>query len=234
MSQEIQHETYDDAERIKSEPTGLLSRDNRNHHKKQAIILEAVSAEQGDRVLEVGCGHGLHARRYADRFEYVGVDLSASLVDVCRTAASEWPVDATFKQMDAMTLDWPAEEFDAVVGTAILHHLGDPQGALEEWARVVKPGGTVVVMEPNPMFPKDLVETYTRPEEYNKRYIFPWRLRRTLADLEGVSWRVEPRIYTLPWPRRLHGVYDRVDGMVRRVPGVRWAGQMLLIELQVE
>lgn len=232
MSLDTQREKYDDASRIKSEPTGLLSRDNRNHRKKQNVIMDQLNAPPGGRLLEVGCGHGLHARWYAQQYKYIGTDLSPSLIKECRRRARAWKSSPEFEVMDALELQYPDDHFDAVVGTAILHHLSEQAIALREWLRVTQPDGVVALMEPNPLFPKDFVETYIRPEEFNKRFIFPWRLRRTLDELDGVSWTVEPRIYTIPWPERLHGLYNRFDALARRLPMFRWGSQMLLIHVE--
>lgn len=230
---DVQREHYDGADEIGSDPFHLLDRDNRNHAKKQRIILDRVQADAGDRVLEVGCGDGLHAPGYAQRYEYAGIDLSQSLVEQTRervdAVADRW----TVRQADALDLEWRDDEFGAVVGTAILHHLPDYQRALAEWVRVTESGGSVTLMEPNALFPKDLLTAYAVEAERHKRQMFPWRLKDTLAAVDGADWTVDPRIYTPPWPERAAGVFDRVDELVRRLPGARWASQMLLIHGEV-
>lgn len=227
---DLQKEFYDDANRIRSDPFGWLERDNRNHRKKQYLVLDRVRADYGDQVLEVGCGHGLHAQRYDHRFNYYGCDISQSLVDETRRRTSS---RACVKVLDATDLPMPDGYFQAVVGNAILHHMRDPADALVEWCRVVRPGGSVTITEPNYLFPKDFLETHLLEEEQHKRHMAPWRLRRILADLPHDA-TVEPVIYTLPWPSMLHGFYDRIDAALSRVPGVRWAAQMLLIHVEVE
>jgi len=229
MTDDIQHETYADANRIKSDPFGILSRDNRNHRKKLQRVLAHVHADPGDRVLEVGCGHGIHARRYAERFDYTGIDISDSLV---AETDARTPTDATVRCGDAMDILAPDNSFQAVVGNAVLHHMADFETALREWCRVVTPGGSVTLTEPNYLFPKDFIETHVLAEERHKRNMAPWRLRRLLDSLP-YDYTVQPFLYTLPWPESLHGVYDGVDNLLSRVPGVRWTAQMLLIHIQV-
>lgn len=226
---DIQHDAYDDARRVSSDALGILPRDNRNHRKKQRIILDTTHAGRGDRVLEVGCGHGLHANQYAERYDYVGVDLSSGLVDATR---NRLPADAAVHQMDATQLAFDSGAFDAVVGTAILHHLDDQAGALREWLRVTRPGGTVTLMEPNYLFPKALVSAHVVPAERAKVGMAPWRVRRRLEAL-GVPYRHGPRLWTPPWPTRLHDTYDSLDAGVRRLPGLRWLSMMQLIHLEV-
>lgn len=225
---DLQYEAYKSATKIKSDPLGLIDRDNRNHRKKQRIILDTVNAAPGDPVLEVGCGHGLHATGYADRFDYYGVDISPSLADETRAKIASGEVYVS----DASSLPFDDGSVTAVVGAAILHHVPDQAAALEEWCRVVEPGGSVTLMEPNPAFPKDFIQSLVLPEERHVRDVLPWRLRRTLESISAETWRHEPRIYTLPWPAAAHGLYDRIDAAATRVPITRWASQMQLVHIE--
>lgn len=225
---DVQRRAYENADAVYSDPFGLISRDNRNHQKKQTIIMEQTRAQPGDAVLEVGCGHGLHTERYARHFEMDAIDLSHALV--AETAARV--PDATVCQMDARQLDYPDDRFAAVVGTAILHHLADPAAALAEWLRVTKPGGSVTLMEPNVLFPKDLLFSQFIPEERHKINMLPWRLERTL-DAVADEWRLEPRLYTPPWPGRAAPLFDRIDSWAAGLPGAEWVSQMLLIHVEV-
>lgn len=230
---ETQREHYDGESEIGSDPFHILNRDNRNHRKKQEIILDALQAESGDRILEVGCGDGLHAQRYAKQFHYTGVDISQSLVERTRQRVDDVTDQWTVRRCNALDLDWRDDEFASVVGTAILHHLSDQRRALREWIRVTKPGGSVTLMEPNYLFPKDLITAHLVEAERNKTKMAPWRLSDSLDSL-GQDYRIETRIYTPPWPQRLFAVYDRLDDMVARVPLARWLSQMLLIHIEVE
>lgn len=222
-----QHDAYDTATEVTSGPLGL-ARDNRNHRKKQALILDETTAEPGARVLEVGCGHGLHAPGYAAEFDTVHIDLSDSLVASTRERLTDYPT-AEVRQMDAMALEFPDDHFDAVVGTAILHHLHDAEAALREWARVTRSGGDVTLMEPNYLFPQAFLTTHLVPEERHKRQMAPWRIRRTMADVPGRA-RVEPRLYAPPVES---AVCDWFDALGRWMTGARWLSQMLLLQLRL-
>lgn len=220
---------YDDATEITSDPLGIIGRDNRNHEKKQTIILNTTTARPGDRVLEVGCGHGLHATRYAQHYDYTGIDLSHSLTHETQAKLQDTE-ETRVLQMDATQLSFGDNTFEAVVGTAILHHLPDVHEALQEWSRVTKPGGSITLMEPNYLFPLAFATTHTIPEERHKRQMAPWRLTETLNSLGVASASVEPRLYTPPIRSPLADAIDRVGS---RVPGLRWVGQMLLLDIRV-
>jgi ubiquinone/menaquinone biosynthesis C-methylase UbiE len=232
---ETQLEKYEDAKTVHSDPFGVINRDNRNHAAKAEYIVDRADITSGDAVLEVGCGAGLHSTTYASLTgEYTGIDISPSLVARTREKLSRGDVGVA----DAHHTPFSSDSFDAVVGSAILHHLHDQAGALREWARITKPGGCITLMEPNYLFPKDLVTAHLVPEEKHKTEMAPWRLRDTLAELASEeatpvqSFDVRPRLYTPPWPESLHGVFDSIDGVCEQLPGIRWGSQMLEVHVE--
>lgn len=229
---DVQRDAYADANKVFSDAVGILPRNNRNHQKKQELILDQTHATEGDAVLEVGCGHGLHAPGYAYRFEYTGIDLSESLVKEARARIDT----GTVTQADATNLPYSTDTFDAVVGTAILHHLPRQAHALSEWIRVTNPGGSVTLMEPNYLFPKAVLSAHLAEEERNKTTFAPWRLRELLDTVEEtaeVTCQLEPHLFTPPWPQALTPAFNRVDAVAQRLPGIRWLSQMLLIHVRV-
>jgi SAM-dependent methyltransferase len=91
------------------------------------------------RVLDLGCGNGAKIARLADRFEVVGVDISARQLQLARAAVP----GASFIHADFAELDFPAEAFDAVTALySIVHVPRDEQpdllGRIRDW---LKPGG---------------------------------------------------------------------------------------------
>jgi ubiquinone/menaquinone biosynthesis C-methylase UbiE len=229
MSQ-TQVEAYKDASQISSDPCGVLDRDNRNHRKKRQAINDVTAAKRGDRVLEVGCGDGIHAATWSKRFDLIAIDLSRSLCSETRSQAPE----ATVKQADATALPLADDSVTAVVGNAVLHHILDPCEALNEWCRVATE--SVTVTEPNLLFPKDALETLAIAEERQKTMMAPWRIRKTVASVAAEhdgDWHVEPLIYTPPWPAAANEVYDVIDAAATRIPGLRWGSMMLRLHIDL-
>ena len=111
----------------------------------------------GSSVLEYGCGPGGRAFELARRGAFAhGIDISPVAIELARKAACEHGAEhnTTFSVMDAEALDVPARSFDLVCGTSILHHL-DVRRAYSEVARVLRPSGHAVFLEPlghNPLF----------------------------------------------------------------------------------
>lgn len=97
----------------------------------------------GKRVLEIGCGAGPATCLFADAgAEITAIDLTQAAVDMTRAHEPR----ATVLRMDAEALTFPDGMFDHVFSWGVLHHTADPDKAFAEVARVLKPGGTALIM----------------------------------------------------------------------------------------
>jgi len=98
-----------------------------------------------DRLLEVGCGTGYVGLNLCLCGGMVGelhaCDISGGMVEACARNAQELGVQVIVKQSELEILDYPSDEFDMVIGHAILHHIPEIDRALAEIYRVLKPGG---------------------------------------------------------------------------------------------
>jgi SAM-dependent methyltransferase len=107
----------------------------------------------GLRVLDVGCGTGdslrLLAERVAPGGSAVGVDISSALLEVGRDRAGVEGWSAEWVHADAAALPFDDGEFDGCLVERVLQHVDSPQAVVEETLRVTRPGGTVVVAEPD-------------------------------------------------------------------------------------
>lgn len=112
-------------------------------------LLELVPAERGSRWLEVACGPGLLARGLAERVGSVhGVDLTPAMVELAQDEAREAGLDnLTFSLGDATALPFEAASFDGALTRFSLHHIPAPQRVLAEMARVLRPGGRLIVAD---------------------------------------------------------------------------------------
>mgnify|MGYP001578208326 CR=1 FL=1 len=105
----------------------------------------AECIEDGDRVLDLGCGNGRLVDLFKDKnIEYVGVDNSARLIEAAR---HRYP-GKKFLVAGALNLPFPANSFDKVFSIAVLHHIPSEEMRhyfFQEINRVLKPGGLAVV-----------------------------------------------------------------------------------------
>lgn len=115
---------------------------------------EAVSARlrvaPGDRVLDVGCGPGLLATAMATRTGpdglVCGVDLSGTMLALARQRCAAQPWTA-FHFASAERLPHGSGAFTRLACTQVLEYVPDPDRALSEFRRVLRPGGLVVLMD---------------------------------------------------------------------------------------
>jgi len=107
----------------------------------------------GARVLDVGCGTGDDAIALAGLVDpggaVVGIDNSASIIEEARRRVVARALPVELRTGDAHCLDIPDDSFDACRADRVLMHLRDQEAALAEMVRVTRPGGRVVVREPD-------------------------------------------------------------------------------------
>lgn len=94
----------------------------------------------GEKILDVGCGHGRDAKFFSDLgYEITGVDLSEKLLEIARKNAPK----AEFYLMDMRNLAFPSDYFDGIWACASFLHIPkkDSRKTLDEFYRVLKPNG---------------------------------------------------------------------------------------------
>jgi SAM-dependent methyltransferase len=105
-------------------------------------VLDAASVAAGTRLVDVATGPGYLAAAAARRgASVVGVDISPDMLAL----AGRLHPGLEFRPGDAECLPFPDGAFDSVVAGFLLHHVGRPEQALEEFARVLRSGGRIAV-----------------------------------------------------------------------------------------
>ena len=94
------------------------------------------------RILDVGTGTGFLSLSLAEiGHEVVGIDLAEGMISSARKIADDRGLDLDLMVGDAESLDFDDDSFDVVVSRWVLWTLPDPEKAISEWMRVLKPGG---------------------------------------------------------------------------------------------
>ena len=116
----------------------------------QIELIARATLAPGERVLDVACGTGLVAFGAAQPVGpegcVVGVDVSGQMVDAARRRAEDLETSyATFTRMDAERLDLPDGSFDVALCSLGLMYMPDPEQAVREMRRVLRPGGRLAL-----------------------------------------------------------------------------------------
>jgi phosphatidylethanolamine/phosphatidyl-N-methylethanolamine N-methyltransferase len=102
----------------------------------------------GGRILDVGVGTGISLPAYQRKNRVVGVDYSEPMLRKARTRVVEQRLDHVdcLAVMDARHLGFPDGYFDVVVAQYVITAVPDPEATLDEFVRVVKPGGEIILI----------------------------------------------------------------------------------------
>jgi phosphatidylethanolamine/phosphatidyl-N-methylethanolamine N-methyltransferase len=99
----------------------------------------------GGRILEVGVGTGLSLPSYARSSRIVGIDISEPMLEKARARARQLSNVEAILVGDAEKLDFETESFDVVVAQYVVTAIPNPERALNEFIRVVRPGGEIIL-----------------------------------------------------------------------------------------
>jgi len=98
-------------------------------------------------VLEVGIGTGANLGLYPSNIELTGIEPSSGMLERARLKAERLGLSVDLRQEGVERLDLPSDRFDTVVSTLVFCAVRDPLAGLTEVRRVLKPGGTLVMLE---------------------------------------------------------------------------------------
>ena len=140
--------------------------------------VEMINAMPGGRVLEVGVGTGISLSGYEARHRVTGIDLSTDMLAVARKRIDAETLSHVedVHEMDAGAMTFADGAFDIAVAMYVMTVVPDPDAVMAELARVVRPGGSVVVLN-----------HFSRPDDDKGALA---RLERAIAPLgETLGWR---------------------------------------------
>jgi len=117
-------------------------------------LVEAFGPEEGDVVLDVGCGDGLFlgplSRAVGGRGSVVGLDVEPKMIEAAReTVRAENLENVQLLVVTDEAIDLPDDAADAAILVNTLHEMAYPSRTLAELRRVIRPGGRVLVFDRN-------------------------------------------------------------------------------------
>jgi phosphatidylethanolamine/phosphatidyl-N-methylethanolamine N-methyltransferase len=102
----------------------------------------------GGRVLEVGVGTGISLPLYSPNLRIFGTDISEAMLNKAKQRVAEGHLKNIegLAVMDAEKLEFPDDSFDVVMAQYVVTAVPNPEVALDEFARVVRPGGELIIL----------------------------------------------------------------------------------------
>ena len=134
---------------------GYDSRENLRLHDQASTLVELLHADTvyagGSRVLEAGCGVGAQTvalASHSPNAQFTAIDVSsASLAEADETLRAAGIKNVTLQEADIFRLPFAPASFDHVFVCFVLEHLAEPVAALHALKHVLKPGGSITVIE---------------------------------------------------------------------------------------
>jgi arsenite methyltransferase len=118
--------------------------------RRRKLVYEALGAQQGESVLDVGCGPGFYSRELLDQVgeegSVTGVDVSPQMLAVAKRRCEGFG-NARFEEGDATRLPVENGGFDRALSVQVLEYVADVPAALAEMHRALRPGGRLVVWD---------------------------------------------------------------------------------------
>jgi SAM-dependent methyltransferase len=209
---------------------------SRRADRRASLFVKLGRLGPGKRALEIGCGTGVFLEKVASAGATLhGIDLSGELLE--RAAERLRPLgNVQLHRGNVEQLPFPAEVFDAVYGSSILHHL-HPETALREVFRVLNRGGKCVFAEPNILNPQVAFMFHCTPsKEYfgvspDEMAFSRFRAESVLKQIGFSEISVAPFDFLHPSvPRAFINTVDKLGQGLERVPLLREIAGSLLIQ----
>ncbi len=177
----------------------------------------------GRRLLDIGCGTGWFSAQAHHRGARVtSLDLGVPLLQQVRRKA---PVHTTVG--DALRLPFRDSCFDLVISSEVVEHTFDPPGAVREMARVLRPGGFLVLTCPNRLWlPVVWLASRLRLRPFHGHEDFP-TYRQLEASSRTAGLKVERHVGFHPWPFQIKWLRE-ISRQVDHALGETIAGRFMI------
>jgi ubiquinone biosynthesis O-methyltransferase len=146
-------------------------------------VLDLFKVQKGMKVLDVGCGTGNFSIKLAKMgCEVIGIDISDEMLKVAKDKAKREGLNIKFYNMDVYNMKFEDNCFDGVISVTAFEFLKDPNKAIKEMFRVLKPNGYLLIGTINK--DSDWGELYLS-KEFQKNTVFKYADFKTVLDMKA-------------------------------------------------
>ena len=202
---------------------------------RRCLLFKEFIGNSKSLVLEIGCGTGLFTKELAETDnQIVAIDISEALIEKAKervhTRNVEFVVDNAYKTK------FKPNSYDFIVGSSSLHHL-DVDLALQEFSRILKPGGGIMFTEPNMMNPqialiKNIPAIKRRAgDSPDETAFFRWGIEKKLRSYGFMDISAVPFDFMHPHvPESLLGIAGQLTVVLEKVPVLKEIAGSLIIK----
>ena len=105
------------------------------------------------KTLDAGCGEGVFSRELRSKgVDVSGVDISEDAILACKNNMKRLNIEYTVCEGNLESLKFEDNSFDQIISTDVIEHVNDPEKALLELNRILKPGGRFIMTVPTPLY----------------------------------------------------------------------------------
>ncbi len=179
-------------------PLGKIS-----HKLEKRLLFSLLDVKKGEKALDLGSGTGIYSIELAKKGAHVvSVDSSLNMLAFAKASSVKQRQRASFIRADAKRLPFKDGSFDIIVSVCSLCFIKNPQRALKEAARVLRPGGRLVAAILNKHSPWAVIRRAKglfMDTVYSKaRFMSPAELEKLLADAGFMVGDVKTCLFFLP------------------------------------
>lgn len=214
-------------------------------HQLTAYLVEEALGWRGDvsakHLLDVGCGKGLQAACFARYMRVSGLDMS----DESRPFLKEFNAPVEVRTCDLETDKYPYddESFDVVFSKSVIEHMRDPFHFIDECARLLKPGGSLLLMTPS--WRTQYINFYDDPTHvrpFTEKGLRQLLLMRGYRQIRVREFYQLPFVWKFPWsvvlPKLVSFLPDawkwRDEEQRQQRPFVRFSKETMLLATAVK
>ncbi len=190
---------------------------------------------ENDRILELGCGTGYFTRELVKlKVHVTAIDISPELIEVAKSEIKSENV--SFEVQNAYEMTYGSNQFNAVIGSSVLHHL-EIEKAVTEIFRVLKPGGMIAFTEPNMLNPQIALQKNIPwlkrklGDSPDETAFFSWKIKKLLNRAGFISVKVMPFDFLHPSvPAKLINPVIGISKIAEKTPFLKAIAGSLFIQ----